>query len=131
MSEFIASLVVLAILGVFVSGYLIKKRVKKETLVCPMDGGCEKVVQSKWNHILVIKNDVAGLFYYILILFLVFYLFFVSEELLFFSKLISGIALFFSVFLAFIQAKVIREYCFYCLISALITLLIFVNVMIL
>jgi len=126
---FVASLIVLAILGIFDSGYLIKKRVKKQPLTCPINGGCEKVVESKWNAIFFIKNDFLGLFYYILILFLVLYLFFVSEKLLFITKIISGASLLFSLFLVFIQAKIIKEYCFYCLISALINLLIFVNVL--
>ena len=127
--EFVVSLIVLAILGIFDSGYLIKKRVKKQPLTCPINGGCEKVVESKWNAIFFIKNDFLGLFYYILILFLVLYLFFISEKLLFITKIVSGASLLFSLFLVFIQAKIIKEYCFYCLISALINLLIFVNVL--
>ena len=126
---FVASLIVLAILGIFDSGYLIKKRVKKQPLSCPIDGSCEKVVESEWNAIFFIKNDFLGLFYYALILFLVLYLFFISEKLLFITKIVSGASLLFSLFLVFIQAKIIKEYCFYCLISALINLLIFVNVL--
>ncbi len=126
---FVVSLIVLAILGIFDSGYLIKKRVKKQPLTCPINGGCEKVVESKWNSIFLIKNDILGLFYYILILFLVLYLFFISEKLLFLTKIISGASLLLSLVLVFIQAKIIKEYCFYCLISALINLLIFINVL--
>lgn len=126
--EFTASLIVLAILGIFDSGYLIKKRVKKQPLSCPINGGCKKVVESKWNAIFLIKNDLLGLFYYILILFLALYLFFISEKMLFLTQIISGASLLFSLVLVFIQAKIIKEYCFYCLISAFINLLIFVNV---
>ena len=129
--KFTVSLIVLAILGIFNSGYLIKKRVKKQPLICPINGGCKKVVESKWNAIFFIKNDVLGLFYYILILFLALYLFFISEKMLFLTQIISGLSLLFSLVLVFIQAKIIREYCFYCLISALINLLIFLNVAIL
>ena len=130
-TPFIVSLIVLAILGIFDSGYLVKERVKKKPLSCPIDGGCEKVVESKWNTTFFIKNDILGLFYYVLILFLTLYLFFISEKLLLFTKILSGASLLFSLFLVFIQAKIIKEYCFYCLISALINLLIFVNVFIL
>ena len=129
--EFIVSLIVLAILGIFDSGYLIKKRVKKQPLSCPINGECEKVVESKWNAIFFIKNDILGLLYYFLILFLVLYLFFISEKLLFLIKILSGASLLFSLFLVFIQAKIIKRYCFYCLISAFINLLIFVNVFVL
>ena len=129
--EFVVSLIVLAILGIFDSGYLIKKRVKKQPLSCPINGGCEKVVESRWNAIFFIKNDVLGLFYYIFILFLTLYLFFVSDKFLFLTQIFSGISLLFSLILVFIQVKIINEYCFYCLISALINLLIFVNVFVL
>ncbi len=130
-TPFIVSLIVLAILGIFDSGYILKKRVKKQPLTCPIDGSCEKVVESKWNAIFFIKNDILGLIYYILVLLLVLYLFFISEKLLFLTKILSGASLLFSLFLVFIQAKIIKEYCFYCLISALINLLIFVNVFVL
>lgn len=127
--EFIVSLIVLAILGIFDASYLIKKRIKKQPLTCPINGGCEKVTESKWNHILLIKNDVGGLLYYLLVLFLAIYLFFISNNLLVFTKIIAGASLLLSIFLTFIQIKIIREYCFYCLLSALINLLIFVNVL--
>ena len=128
---FVVSLIILAILGIFDSGYLIKKRVKKQPLSCPIDGECEKVVESKWNAIFFIKNDILGLFYYVLILFLVLYLFFVSEKFLLLTKIFSGASLLFSLFLVFIQVKIIKKYCFYCLISAFINLLIFANVFVL
>lgn len=127
-TPFVVSLIVLSMLGIFDSGYLIKKRVKKQPLTCPINGGCEKVVESKWNAIFFIKNDIFGLIYYLLILFLALYLFFISEKLLFLTKILSGASLLFSLVLVFIQAKIIKEYCFYCLISAFINLLIFVNV---
>ena len=126
-SEFIVSLIILALLGIFISGFLIKNRLKRKSVICPIDGGCDEVLKSKWNAVFFIKNDILGLFYYILILFLALYLFFVSEKLLFLTKIISGASLLFSLFLVFIQAKIIKEYCFYCLISALINLLIFIN----
>lgn len=130
-TEFTASLIVLSILGIFISGHLIKKRVKKQPLVCPINGNCEKVVSSKWNNIFFIKNDLLGLIYYIIILMLAIYLFFISINLLFITKIISGLALLFSLFLLIIQAKVIKKFCFYCLISAIITLFIFINLLIL
>ena len=40
-------------------------------------------------------------------------------------------ALLFSIFLVYLQKYVIKEYCFYCLISALVSLLIFLNVLML
>lgn len=134
--EFIVTLIVLAILGLFNSGYLIKSRKKKQPAVCPIDGGCEKVLESRWNSLLGIKNDAIGCMYYFLIAILAFGLFIISkyqhlfilyEKLALLIKAAAGIALLFSLILTYIQIKKIKEFCFYCLVSALISLLIFIN----
>ncbi|MBS3086216.1 hypothetical protein J4422_00770 [Candidatus Pacearchaeota archaeon] len=44
---------------------------------------------------------------------------------------ISGLSFVFSVFLVYIQIKKIKNFCIYCLASALITIFIFVNVLLL
>ena len=130
-SEFIVTLIILGILGIFISGYLIKNRVTQNPTVCPIGGSCEKVLKSKWNRIFGINNDLFGFFYYLLILILAFYLIFFQQELPLFATFIALGAFVFSIFLVFIQAKMIKEYCFYCLISAGINLLILINVLVL
>ena len=129
--EFIASLIVLTVLGIFISGYLIKNRVKKNPTVCPIGGECDTVLKSKWSEMFGVKNDVVGLVYYIFILVLALYVFFFQQPYPLFATIITSFALLFSLILVFIQGKIIKEYCFYCLISAGINLLIFVNVLIL
>ena len=127
--QFIVTLIVLAVLGIADSGYLTYKHFnKKEKLVCPIGGNCEEVIESKWGKIFGIKNEILGLFFYIGILILGIYL--IYNENLFVKMILfwgSLIGVLFSLFLIFVQSKILKKYCFYCLISAFITGLIFVN----
>ncbi len=136
--QFIVTFILLGILGIFVSGYLIKGRIKKKSAVCPIgdEGSCEKVLESKWNSILGIKNDLIGFIFYWIIIGFGLALYFISnyqnlfityEKLIVLIKLITGIGFLFSMILTFIQIRIIKEYCFYCLISSGINLLIFIN----
>ena len=129
--EFISSLIVLSILGIFISGYLIKNRMEKKQTVCPIGGECKTVLESKWNSVFGIKNDIVGLIYYVFILIIALYIFFFQQSYPLFATITTAFALLFSLILVFIQGKIIKEYCFYCLISAGINLLIFVNVLVL
>ena len=128
--EFIVTLIVLSILGIINAGVITKKRFKKQKLVCPVNNKCEEVVNTKWSKILFIKNDILGILYYVLTLISALYSF-STNSVLAETKIISGVALLFSIFLVFVQAKIIKEYCFYCLTSAAINLLIFINLLIL
>ncbi len=119
-------LIIFAVLGIINTSYLISNRINKKPLVCPFDKNCNKVVKSKYSHIFYVNNDIIGLGYYFLILVVAFYFLFVSENLLFIIKIISGIAFLVSIFLFFIQAKVIKSYCFYCNLSNLLNVAIFV-----
>ena len=128
--QFITTLIVLSLLGIVNTVYLIWKSRMKEPLVCPIGQDCNKVLDSKWNKIFFIKNDILGLLFYIGIITGAVLLLFNFDEII---KTIlifaSGIAVLFSIFLVFIQAKIIKNYCFYCLISAFINVLIFLNLL--
>ena len=123
-------LIIFAILGLINTSYLILSRIKKKSLVCPIDEDCNKVVKSKYNHLFYIHNEDLGFIYYLLILITVIFLF-SSKNIIFFMKIISGVALLVSIFLLFIQSKVLKSHCFYCNLSNLINLAIFVIFLIL
>ena len=118
-------LIIFAVFGIINAGYLIWSRINKKPLVCPIDGDCNKVVKSKYNHILYINNDNLGFLYYFLVLITTIFLSSLNN-IIFFMKIISGIALLVSIFLFFIQARVLKSYCFYCNLSNLFNLVIFV-----
>ena len=130
--QFITTLIVLSLLGIVNTVYLIWKSKIKEPLVCPIGQDCNKVLDSKWNKIFFIKNDILGLLFYIGVIVGAILLLFdfdkIIKTILIFA---SGIAVLFSIFLVFIQAKVIKNYCFYCLISTFINVLIFLNLLLL
>ena len=132
---FTASFITLAIAGIADAGYLVWKHYshKASPLVCPLDHDCSKVTESKWSTIFGVRNEVLGLLFYVFILIaglLVFFmpwLVLVSLPLPLLIKLAVGAGLVFSLFLIWVQIYKIKDYCFYCLLSALITLLLLVN----
>ena len=135
MSAFTASFITLAIIGMLDAGYLIWKHYQHNAgpLVCPLDHDCSKVTESKWSSIFFIRNEVLGLLFYVSMLaagiavFLRPGLSLLSFPLALLIKLAAGSGVVFSLFLIWVQIYKIKDYCFYCMISALITLLLFVN----
>lgn len=121
-------LIILAILGVVNTAYLIIKRVKKKQLVCLIGGDCNAVIRSKYNAILFIKNDVLGFIYYLSLIAFALYFIFISEKILFLIQIISGIAVIVSLLLFYVQAGILKKYCFYCNTSNLLNILIFLVV---
>jgi len=128
--QFITTLIVLGLLGIADTINLIWKSRIKTPLVCPIGQDCNKVLESKWNKIFFIRNDILGLLFYIgIIVGAILLLFEFNEIIKTILIFASGIGVLFSIFLVFIQAKVIKNYCFYCLISAFINVLIFLNLL--
>ena len=129
-STFTTTFIALSVLGIINSGYLVYKHYKKKPLVCPLNHDCNVVTESKWSKIFFIRNDTLGLMFYILMFFSMLLLTFnenLIPKLKFIILLATSFSLLFSIFLVLIQKYVIKDYCFYCLISAFLTLLIFLN----
>ncbi len=120
-------LLALAVLGMADSGYLVwKHQIKKQALVCPLNSDCNAVTDSKWGRILGVRNDILGFFYYIAIFVLGIFIFSGYEYSLYLLTA-AFLAFAFSAFLLYIQKYVIKSYCFYCIMSAVINLLIFIS----
>lgn len=117
-------------MGFINSTYLAWQHYRKKPLVCPMNHDCGVVTESKWSSILFVRNEILGLLFFIFLLaggFIFIFSTAILENLFFYLVLFSGLGVIFSIFLVFIQAHIIKDYCFYCLISAFLTLLIFLN----
>ena len=129
----IVSLVVLAFLGLINSSYLAYKRKTEQPLVCPINHNCNVVIESKWSKVFYIKNDTLGVMYYAVLFILGLFLFsnIYTNLIINGLLLINTLAFLFSVFLLYVQKYKLKSYCFYCLISALITSLVFLNTLIL
>lgn len=128
-----ATLLLLAFLGIVDSGYIAWKHSRKEPLACPVgENSCNIVTKSKWSEIFGIRNEVLGIIYYLVIGILgLTILFNQSYQSLAINILLfcSSIGLLFSLFFVYVQAGIIKKYCFYCLISAILSVLIFLNVL--
>ncbi|MDO8511593.1 MAG: vitamin K epoxide reductase family protein [Nanoarchaeota archaeon] len=132
---FTASFITLAIAGIADAGYLVWKHYRHNAgpLVCPLDHDCSKVTESRWSTIFWVRNEVLGLLFYISMLAAGLMVFFmpglalVSLPLTSLIKVAAGAGLLFSLFLLWVQLYKIKDYCFYCMLSALINLLLFVN----
>lgn len=129
-SNLISSLAVLSFLGMANSVFLYYKHKKKQPLICPMNSDCNAVINSKWNNLFGIKNEILGILYYISILLGAIFFYLYNKTTIYYLLLISSsIALLFSGFLMYIQKYKIKEYCFYCIISAIISFLILINML--
>lgn len=103
---------------------------RKRTLICPLDHDCTTVTESRWGTFLGIRNEAWGLLYYgaaFTALVLSAAAPSLTGIIIRFFPLFTGVGLLYSVFLLGVQAFVIRDYCFYCFISALITFLLFTD----
>lgn len=129
-THLLASFLALSIAGIIDSGYLVWQHYRKKPLVCPLDHKCDVVTESKWSHIFVVRNEVLGLLFYISLVVGMFgFIFLPGLRDLFSLLLLLAVATggMFSLFLVGIQICVIKDYCFYCLISALLSVLLLAN----
>lgn len=116
-----ALLFTLACIGISETVYLIQKRRDHEKPVCFLGGKCGVVLGSKWNKLFGIHNDILGLFFYITLCVLTAFLVIGVEPLQIWEKIayiaVVGGAIM-SIYFIFLQWKVIKEWCFWCLMSA-------------
>ena len=131
-------LVSLSIAGLVVSFHIWNKvHRQKKKLVCVIgDGGCDKVVKSKYGHLFGIDNTIMGMAYYSFILILgLLYFFYPSflavNYVAILEKIITGLSASMSLVLTFIQFKVLKQFCEYCTIANIINVAIFVTIILL
>ncbi len=118
---FFALIFILSVVGISETAYLIRKRITSEKPVCPIGGGCDVVLTSKYNKIFIIHNDILGLLSYIIISFLAAFLAIEIQPMFLWDlslKILVATASIFSIFLTYLQWRVIRSWCFWCLMSA-------------
>jgi uncharacterized membrane protein len=102
-----------------------------QPMVCPLGSDCNSVVYSSYSKFFGIDVTTFGIFYYGLISALyAFFMIFPSitpDYLYVIGFLLSVFAVIFSVYLLIIQFLVIREWCFWCVCSAVISLAILIS----
>ena len=111
----------LSALGISETVYLIKKRVLSQKPVCIIGEDCAKVLTSRYSTIFIIPNDVLGLLFYIVCSLIAAFLVIGVQPLLlwdFIIKISVAFGSLLSVFFVYLQFKVIKAWCFWCLMSA-------------
>ena len=128
-------LIILGIIGFGISLYLFSKKVAHKAPVCHLGEDCGAVVYSDYGKTFGIENSIGGMLYYLLIIIVGILIFFIPQfftiPLVYWAKLvISGGAVLFSLYLTWLQYAVIKQWCEYCIASAIVTLLIFLVILI-
>lgn len=116
-----ALLFTLSAIGISETVYLIRKRIASEKPVCPIGEGCTVVLTSKYSKMFVIPNDILGLLSYIIISFIAAFLVIGVEPIFFWNfalKILIAAASLMSFILTYLQWRVIKAWCFWCLMSA-------------
>lgn len=111
----------LSAIGISETVYLIRQRIAVRQPVCPIGKSCVTVLASKYSKLFLIPNDVLGLLTYIIISFIAAFLVIGVEPISvwnFTLKILLSSASLMSVFLTYLQWRVIKAWCFWCLMSA-------------
>jgi len=123
---------VMAAMSAINAGYLTYKHYqsRNKPLVCPLNHNCSVVTESRWSHFLGIRNEVLGLLFFCgllaaMLATIIMPAWQATIHLLLRVGTVGGAL--FSVLLVGIQTFKIRDYCFYCVISAMLSMLVCVN----
>ena len=129
-----ALLFTLAAIGISETAYLVETRRAHEKPVCLTGESCMIVLRSKYSTLFGIHNDLLGLFFYIAVCIvagIVFIGYAPQQTWLLALQILLGAGSLMSLFLTYLQARVIKAWCFWCLLSActiwLMTLLLVVH----
>jgi len=125
---------VVALIGLGDSIFLyVSHRVKKKPLVCPIGGehsGCGAVTESKYTTMFGIRNELLGIIYYSIVFLGILATIILVEKASLFKLLLmiaTSVGLGMSCVYVSLQAFVIKRWCFWCTISAVMSVLLFVS----
>lgn len=115
-------LIFAALGGMLLSFYIRRKKQAHERMVCPLGSDCDAVIYSEHSKFLGVPVEILGLLYYGVIaasyaLFLVSPAF-AAPSVAFSVLMLTTAAFLFSLYLTFVQAFALKQWCTWCLISA-------------
>ena len=120
----------LGLCGFWVARHIYRHKKIKKPLICPIGFDCNFVVHSDYSEFIHVPLEVFGMIYYALLslsyLFFIFFLEAMPDIVSLFLLVASFGAFVFSLYLLFIQIFILRKGCSWCIVSALITILIFI-----
>lgn len=113
--------------GFIDAAYLAQKHFTRDPLVCPFFGGCDQVTNSIYSEIYGIPVALFGAIYYALIFLFVLISFLSNKKIfLYLAVFLTPFGLLTSAILVFLMLVVIKAVCFYCVLSAASSTLLFV-----
>lgn len=119
---------VLGLLGLLDAAYLTAQHYIGAPIICGVGHGCDYVLSSEYSTLFGIPIALFGMAFYFSVVVLA--AAYIDTKNILFLKLIaagSTIAFLISMFLVYIQAFVIGQFCTYCLTSATISTLLFIS----
>lgn len=131
MLEVIAKLVIVftSVAGILVATYIRYKKTAHSVLVCPLHSSCEAVTHSQFSYFLGIPVELLGIGYYTLVAasYAAFLILphLANSTVVFVMLTLSMAAFMFSLYLTFIQAFTLKQWCTWCLFSAGLCTIIF------
>ena len=117
-----------AVLGILNAIYLTYGFYTQTDPVCSLEGGCSLVTKSVYNSFMGIPIALFGVIYFGLIIILSYYLYYhiYSRPATYILSGVSLVGLGVSIYLTYLQLFVIESLCAYCLLSAFLSVVIFV-----
>lgn len=114
----------IAAIGISEAAYLVEKRKAAEKPVCPIGHGCEEVLNSKYNRLFGIHNDILGLAFYAVSAFILGFIVINGDNsntrlLSYLFYFMLGGATTMSAVFIFLQSQVIKAWCFWCVMSGI------------
>jgi uncharacterized membrane protein len=116
--------ILLGFFGFTLAFHIYTKKCEKKPLICPLRSNCETVITSKYSCLMGIPLEKLGMLYYATTV--LFHVLLISKFVMvtpavsFVSIILSGTAVIVSVYLIAIQAFAIKQWCTWCLGSAII-----------
>ena len=121
-------IVIAAVSGLTLASYIHFKKRRNETLVCPIETTCDTVIHSDYSRFMHVPVELLGIVYYtiIVISYILFLTMPIATEMPRVTLLwLSGGAFLFSLYLTSVQAFILKHWCTWCLISAMLCAIIF------
>ncbi len=120
-------LIILAVIGILISGYISSSRIKNKRVVCLIDSeSCNEVLESEWSSPLGVRNEVIGLGYYITLIIGIVIISSGYSSIMNIIKVTSTIATLYSVFFMMVQTIILKKFCSYCFLAGIINITIFI-----
>lgn len=128
-----ALLFTLSAIGISETTYLIRKHFMNEAPVCVIGDECHKVLESKYSKTFGVPNEVMGLVFYVVLSFLTAFIVIGVPPLSLwdaFAKIFIGAGTAMSAVFTYLQWRVVKAWCFWCLMSAATIFFMFIIVLI-